>query len=180
MYGAPTQAAPAPYAPAPYATAPGYATQPDYNRPPPGTVLTTPGQLPARPPRISRGLMIGGIVTLGTSYLIAALTGAILLDIEKETCRNCQQVGAFMFIPVFGPFLAIGPAQHAPGWLALYGAIELGGAVMMVAGIVKYTTSKRRREEFGYASIELPRGRSLSFDVAVSPQKLGPQLALRF
>ena len=54
---------------------------------------------------------------LGSTYLFNMLTGAILLDIEKDTCRNCQQVGGLMFLPVLGPFLAMSPPHtRRDGW----------------------------------------------------------------
>jgi hypothetical protein len=124
--------------------------------------------------------MIGGIVTLGSTYLLNMLTGAILLDIKRDTCRNCQQVGGLMFVPGIGPLLAIEPAVHAEGWLALYGAVHAAGAVMMIAGIIKYRKSKRAAAEMGYGMWQLPQGRSLAFDVAASPYQLGPKMALRF
>ena len=124
--------------------------------------------------------MIGGTVTLGVSYLIGLLPAAILLDISKSRCRDCQQVGGYLFIPVVGPFLAIEPARHAQGLLAIYGVVQAVGAVMMVAGIIKYKNSKRAAMEAGYVQWKLPNERSLAFDVAASPLQLGPKLSLRF
>ena len=125
--------------------------------------------------------MIGGIVTLGATYLIGILSGAILLDIDQENCRDCQQIGAYMFIPVVGPFLSIELAQHAKGLMAIFGSVQAAGAIMMIAGIIKYRHSKRAAaEQAGYAVWKLPNERSLALDVTASPYQLGPKLSLRF
>lgn len=126
-------------------------------------------------------MMIGGIVTLGLSYLPGMLAGAILLDVKESTCDQCHQVGAYLFIPAIGPFLAMGPAEHARGVLALYGVVQLTGAVLTVAGIMKFRNSKRAyREQAGLAIWDLGEKRTLSLDLATSPSKMGPQFALRF
>lgn len=119
-------------------------------------------------------------MTLGLSYLLGLLPAAILLDINKSRCRDCQQVGAYLFIPVAGPFLAIEPARGGKGLLGIYGVVQAVGAIMMVAGIIKYKNSKRAAMDAGYAHWKLPNERSLTFDVAASQQQLGPKLSLRF
>jgi hypothetical protein len=125
--------------------------------------------------------MIGGIVTLGLSYLPGMLAGAILLDVRESKCDQCSTIGGYLFIPAIGPFLAIGHAEHARGLLAFYGVVQLTGAIMTVAGIMKFRNSKRAyQEEAGLAVWDLGERRTLALDVAASPSKLGPQLALRF
>ncbi len=170
----------------------GPAPQSYEARPQPGQPYYAPGStygvrpgdpMPgaARPrPRISRGLMIGGVVTLGVSYLLGLLPAAIMLDIDNSRCRDCQRVGGFLFIPVVGPFLAIEPARHAQGLLGIYGVVQAAGAVMMIAGIIKYKNSKRAAMEAGYAHWKLPHERTLTLDVAASQHQLGPKLSLRF
>ena len=169
---------------------PGYSAQPaqyaDPYRPAPGQPYIQAGVRPGDPlpgeyrprPRLSRGMMIGGIIMLGLSYLPGMLTGAIMLDARES---RFQEIGAYLLIPVLGPFLALGPAEHAKSVLALYGVVQLSGAILMVAGIMKFRNSKRvYREQAGLAVWELGEKRTLALDLATSPSKLGPQLALRF
>jgi hypothetical protein len=120
--------------------------------------------------------MISGIAVLGATYMVGALTGAILLDVDS--CSNCKDLGTYLMIPVAGPFLAMGPADNGRAFLALFGLAQSAGAALMIGGIVKYVRSKRRAEE-AYALELSPRHR-LSLDVATSPYLTGPQLSLRF
>jgi hypothetical protein len=124
--------------------------------------------------------MISGIAVLGGSYLIAALAGAIMLDEPTRSCSDCQDVGPLLFIPVVGPFIAMGPADGGEGVLALLGVVELVGAGLLVGGIIRYSHTKRAAEQQGYYSLQLPKGRSLSLDVNTSPARVGPSLRLRF
>jgi hypothetical protein len=125
--------------------------------------------------------MITGIAVLGGSYLFATLMGSILLDDDYENnCIDCDEVGPLLFIPVFGPFIAMGPAVDGKGWLALLGMVELTGLGLMIGGIIKYVSSKRAAQQAGYYGWELRDGRSLSLDVGATPARVGPSLSLRF
>jgi hypothetical protein len=168
QYGAP----PPQYGAPPPQYAPGY--------PPPG--YPPPGYPPvSHPPRPSKGLMISGIAVLGGSYLVAMLIGTILLDEEAtDTCIDCDAVGPLLFIPVVGPFVAMGPAVDGEGALALLGAIEVVGLGLMIGGIIRYVSTKRAAQAQGYYGLSLPEGRSLSLDFAATPARFGPTLKLHF
>jgi hypothetical protein len=172
----PPAVAPAP-PPAQYVVPPAQYVPP----PPPGYAPSYPGSAyrPAAPrPHVSKGLMITGIAVLGGSYLIAALTGAILID--DNDCRDCRDVGALLFIPVAGPFAAIGPAEDGRGVLALFGVVQLAGLGMMIGGIVRYVHTKHAVEQSGYYGWRLPGRRPLQLDFGAGAAPLAPALALRF
>jgi hypothetical protein len=125
--------------------------------------------------------MISGIAVLGGSYLMAMLVGSILLDEDAtETCRDCDEVGPLLFIPVVGPFIALGPAADGEGALALLGAVEVAGLGLMIGGIIRYVSTKRAAQEQGYYGWNLPEGRSLDLGFSTSHTRLGPSLRLRF
>lgn len=186
---APPPATPAPppvYAPPPPGYGqpvygqPGYG-QPGYGQPgyaQPGYPVTY-AQPPRRAPRARKGLMIGGIAALGASYLIGVITGAVLVSISESACRNCNNVGNLLFIPIAGPFLGMAHTRHADAPLALLGVFQIAGLGLLAGGIVQYSLSKRRAEQEMYG-IELRGGRKLSFDVHASPWRAGPSLKLRF
>jgi hypothetical protein len=122
--------------------------------------------------------MIGGIATLGGSYLFSALVGSMIMDSE---CSSCMERGRWLFVPVLGPFVA---ASREPDGgkavLTLLGAVQVAGAALMIGGIVRFKRTKRRAEEQGLANVQLPRGMWLSLDVHASPYRAGPALTLRF
>jgi hypothetical protein len=169
---APAQAAPPPvYAPPPA----GYVAQPVYAQP----YAYAPQPPPPRRPRLRKGLMISGISVFGASYIIAAITGAVLLDI-KTPCSDCKGVGAMLLIPLAGPFLAIPRADAGDGGLVVLGIVQIAGAGLMVGGIIQFLHSKRQAQQSGYYSLDLAKGRLLSFDLHTSPARLGPSMQLRF
>jgi hypothetical protein len=140
----PSQPPPGAYPPPPGAYPPGYPPPPGYGynpyAPPPASVA--PWTLDYEdgdpiPPgyhvdtRIRKGLVIGGAVTLGTTWLITCLTGAILTTAFGDEF-------APLFAPVAGPFITIGTAQASGGGLALLavdGVIQTGGLAMLIVGI---------------------------------------------
>lgn len=159
-------AAPQQY-PQPYVQpAPVYAPPPSYPYPPPP------------PQRPSKGMMVTGISIFGGSYLFAAVVGTVVID--EDNCIDCSDIGPYLFIPVLGPFLAMPESHGGDGVLALLGVVETVGLGLMIGGIVRFKNTKRRAEERGYYTWQLPRERSLSLDVSTSPVRLGPQLSLKF
>lgn len=174
--------APQPEPAPPYAGQPSVAPQypQQYSAPAPVYVPPASYPYPTQPPpaRPSKGMMVTGIAILGGSYLFSAVVGAALFD--QDNCGDCSDVAPFMFIPVLGPFLAIKPAEGDAGLLALLGVVETVGAGLTIGGIIRYKNTKRRAEQHGYYTFQLPKERSLSLDVSASPLKLGPQLRLRF
>jgi hypothetical protein len=157
------QPAPGPY----YGPQPIYAQQP-YPQPVP------------RRYRPRRGLMIGGIAMLGASYIIGVVSGAVLMDIDRDACRSCKDVGPLLFIPLAGPFVAIPQANSGDGMLVLLGAMQIAGAGLLIGGIVQYQMSKKRAAAQGLYGVNLGHGRSLSFDVSAHPARFGPSARLRF
>lgn len=86
--------------------------------------------------RVRKGLVIGGAVTLGVGWLIAATAAASIDDeIEDET--------APLFIPVVGPFIAMGTLEaEGAGRAALFvnGMAQAAGAAMLIGGIAATKT----------------------------------------
>lgn len=83
--------------------------------------------------RANRGLLIGGMVTFGTPYLVSFVSASILLlndDPENEGFGP-------MLVPVAGPFITIGTAPHVEGpgvfWLATDGLTQALGVILMTA-----------------------------------------------
>lgn len=83
--------------------------------------------------RADRGLLIGGVVTFGTPYLVSAVSATFLLmngDPENEGFGP-------MLIPVAGPFISIGTAPYVEGpgifWLAADGFTQALGVILMTA-----------------------------------------------
>jgi hypothetical protein len=171
----PAQQQPAP----PYAGQPAVPQQYPQQYAPPAPVYP-PSNYPyaAQPPaRPSKGMLITGISILGGGYLVSALTGALLMD---DNCIDCGDIGPYLFIPVLGPFLAIPQSVDGAGVLALLGVVQTVGAGLTIGGIIRYKNTKRRAEESGYYTFQLPEGRSLALDMSLTPRKLGPQLKLTF
>lgn len=167
-------AQPAPYGqPVPYAQPAPYG-QPYYAQP------YAPPPRRQRPFRPRRGLMVAGISMLAATYMVAIVSGAVMLDMDREECAHCKDVGPLLFIPWVGPFAAISQADEGDGMLALLGALQLGGAALTIGGVVVYFKSKKRAEEQGLISFDLREGRTLALDLDTSPLRFGPAARLRF
>jgi hypothetical protein len=81
--------------------------------------------------KVRKGLVIGGSVTLGTTWAITCLTAGFLTALGGDEF-------APLFAPVAGPFITIGTAQASGGGLALLamdGVIQTGGLAMLILGI---------------------------------------------
>jgi hypothetical protein len=87
------------------------------------------------------GLVIGGAVTLGTVWISTILAASIVdavrnADREKDEPRD--NGAAPLFIPVFGPFIAISTLDaEGPGTtlLVMDGLAQGAGAAMLIAGL---------------------------------------------
>jgi hypothetical protein len=154
--------------------------QPGYGQPYAQPGYAQPGYpAPYAPrPRLRKGLMISGIAVLGASYLIPLFTGIVIHDVHS--CDNCRPLANRLFIPLAGPFLAMGPARNGEAALAMLGTLQIVGLGMLVGGVFLYVHSKQQAREQGYYVLDLPEGRSLAFDMSASPARLGPSLRLRF
>jgi hypothetical protein len=124
--------------------------------------------------------MIGGIATLGASYLVGALAGAITIDQSRSECVDCKDVAPWLFVPVVGPFVGATQTSGGAGVLVLLGVVELVGAGLMTGGIIRYKRTKQRAMEAGFAGFDLPHNMHLGFDLKASSRFSGPQATLRF
>lgn len=142
---------PAP-APAPAPIAQPYPAQP-YAQPQPqpyyGPQPYPPQPAPAyeQPRGRRKGMMIGGWTMLGASYLLTAVTGAVLADACPND-RPCDRVGYYMMIPVAGPFIAIGPSQSATGsaFLGLSGLVQTAGLILGIVGTAQFVADGRQQQ----------------------------------
>ena len=161
---APTATTPAPVPAAPYGWVPAppatnYPTGAPYPTPPyPGAQPWTgpvPGAAPVQRSR-RKGLLIGGVVTLGVSYVLTALVGKGLIEQDADTCSNCKDVGEAFYVPIFGPWmvyddeakkndgdLLLGKKSRKDlnGVAALAGLAQGIGAVLTAVGITVYAAS---------------------------------------
>jgi hypothetical protein len=148
---------PSPYQPSPYPPAPPPAGAPPGGPPPgygPPGYAPPPSGAPIYPPeeitdfddsapvpygytkvsRTRKGLIIGGGVTLGATYLATAFIGLLATALRPLDGSNTDPTP--LFIPVFGPFLEIGQARSSDQLgLAVVGLAQTAGAVMLVYGL---------------------------------------------
>lgn len=91
--------------------------------------------------RVRTGLVVGGAVTFGVLYLLSALTGAAINDVNKATSSN-NDSGDFLFVPVAGPFLQMTKTESSTGnvFLAIDGIAQAAGATMLIVGITSPKT----------------------------------------
>jgi hypothetical protein len=122
--------------------------------------------------RIRRGLVIGGAVLFGTTYLLSALVGSIAIT-ANDDCQGCSgsSLGALL-IPAVGPFVAMGNSGNtALGdfWLAFDGLLQVGGITMFAVGIAAPKTVLVRNDLGSNQGIHL----SLAPIVAPGRQGMG-------
>jgi hypothetical protein len=118
--------------------------------PPPGTAAAPapnppPGYAPSQPLRRRKGLMIGGIATLGGTYLLSVLVGVEVATGSSNgqgvACPSCQPVGQRLLIPIVGPWLGF-PYTDSGGkaLLTLLGLAQATGVVLSIVGISQFRT----------------------------------------
>jgi hypothetical protein len=130
-YGAP---------PGGYYTPPPYYPQPYYYPamlPPPllpyeqGQTVPPGYQLKTRP---VRSAVISGAIIFGTTYVVSLLTATTVLSIGGDGTSQF----APLFVPVVGPFIAVG-TTHSSGagtlWLVLDGLTQAAGATVLIYGL---------------------------------------------
>jgi len=90
---------------------------------------------------VRTGLIVGGAVLFGTTYLLSALIGSIGSDIGSSSLNG-------LYVPGIGPFIAMPAAGDATGglFLALDGLCQLGGIAMFTAGFVAPRTQLVRND----------------------------------
>lgn len=105
-----------------------------------------PGYTRREKPRL--GLIIGGAVTLGVSYLLSLMAFVIddsvscVDDFGDGSCDDGSDLWP-LAIPVAGPFLTIGTTdgeQDSLTILLLDGIAQVGGVVMLVLGVTSKKT----------------------------------------
>ena len=159
----PSGPAPAPYPPPPPGGPPGYAP-PMYSAQPSGvaygpeeiTDFDDSAPVPygyTRVQRTHKGLIIGGAVTLGATYLVTAFVGAVAADFLKAEGSNTNI--APLFLPVAGPFLEIGETDSAIAkfYLTLSGLGQGAGAIMLLYGISSSRTVLVRNDQLIVTSV---------------------------
>lgn len=158
--------APAPplYPPPPGGAPPGYGP-PAYSAQPPGMPVYGPEEITefddsapvpygyTRVERTRKGLIIGGAVTLGATYLVTAFVGAVAADFLKAEGSNTSVTP--VFVPVAGPFLELGQTDSAIAkfYLTLSGLGQGAGAIMLLYGMSSSRTVLVRNDQLIVTSI---------------------------
>lgn len=99
--------------------------------------------------RTRKGLLIGGIATLGGGYLYSALGAAVIDDVSSI---DGERHGTSpLWIPVVGPFLEMGETDSSTGrlFLGVLGAAQVTGAVMLYYGLTTTKTVYVRNDLVG-------------------------------
>jgi hypothetical protein len=100
----------------------------------------------AKSTRARRGMIIGGAVTFGVTYLLAVAYGVMLIegDHHDRFGQGASRDGSeALFVPVAGPFIAMGTMNPERGealGLLAGGLAQAGGAAMLLAGAFARTT----------------------------------------
>lgn len=94
-----------------------------------------------------KGLIIGGAVTLGATYFVSTMVGAIGEDLQ-ETGETNSDMSA-MFIPIAGPFIQAGQTETSSGkwWLVNLGLAQTAGAIMLYIGLTSTRTLLVRTDQ---------------------------------
>lgn len=176
-------AAPAPDPAQPYADpATPVAEGPQPYADPGTTPVANPYAAPPPLPRSRRkGLMIGGWVMFGSSYLATAFVAAIVHDTCNLTRNpNCKNAAAFSLIPAIGPFLAIPYIETeaiTPKVLMAFPAlIQIAGLTMGIIGTVQFVRDGREPRYVGVDGFKL--GKKLRLGVAPTRYLDGGTLTL--
>jgi hypothetical protein len=99
--------------------------------------------------RTRKGLVIGGAVLFGTTYLVTALAGAIADDYNsscgglfERSCSTPRPNVTALYVPAIGPFIQIANTRSATTntALAIDGLAQSAGAVMLIVGLTSPKT----------------------------------------
>jgi hypothetical protein len=147
-YGQPPAGYGQPPAGAYYAPAPGYPGMPmgpkvlDYEE---GDAIPAGYRTGTR---IRKGLVIGGSVMLGVSYLITIMAAGIGQAVNDVGTQGTKDFGPLL-IPVAGPFIGIATTHASSGGafgLAFLGTVQTAGLAMLIGGIAAPKTVLLRNE----------------------------------
>jgi hypothetical protein len=126
--------------------------------------------------RIRRGLVIGGAVLFGTTYLLTALTGSILISANNDCGGTCGSSGwGTLLIPAVGPFVSMahsGNTALGNFWLAFDGLAQVGGITMFAVGIASPATVLVRNDLGSNSN----NGLHLALAPIVAPDRQGAAL----
>jgi hypothetical protein len=99
--------------------------------------------------RVRKGLLIGGLVTFGVAWLGSAAAASYFIEKDDQYSDRTFQVGdeegeeypaaAPLYVPVIGPFVAIGtmdPDKQVTAALVADGIVQIGGVAMALAGLI--------------------------------------------
>jgi hypothetical protein len=102
-----------------------------------------------------KGLIIAGSVTLGATYIVSTLVGAIGEDLRRSGSTETDM--SAMFVPVFGPFVQAGRSETyvAKFWLTTLGAGQTAGAIMLIYGLTSTRTLLVRNDQISIAPMQL-------------------------
>ena len=117
--------------------------------PPP--YATSPQGPPTMVHRARKGLVIGGAVTFGVSWGIAALISSILVDSTSGCTGSCRDSANVFWVPVIGPIWADArdPGSDGRGFFILWSAAELAGVVMFAFGVAGHDVPAYRFADHG-------------------------------
>ena len=103
--------------------------------------------------RTRKGLIIGGAVTLGATYLVTAFVGAVAADALRAEGSNTDVTP--VFIPVAGPWLEIQETDSAIAkfYLTLSGLGQGAGAIMLLYGLSSSRTVLVRNDQLIVTSV---------------------------
>jgi hypothetical protein len=110
-------------------------------REPPSVIDDNGGPPPPgyrRDTQIRKGLVIGGATTFGALWLVTIVAGAGLADDVNSYSREQTEDYVPLFVPLVGPFIAIG-TLNAEGvgtaLLMIDGLAQTAGLAMLIAGV---------------------------------------------
>lgn len=178
----------APYgAPATYGHQPGYYPAPGYGAPPgynaqlgysPQSVGPRVMNYEEGMPipegyrvesRARRGLLIGGAVTFGVTYVLSAMVGLVAESADRATGGDGESFIP-LYIPLAGPFITISTAQARGGGifvLMVDGLAQVGGAAMFIGGLAA-PVKKLVRNDVALSVKPMVMGDTVGFGVSGS------------
>ncbi|WP_437819052.1 hypothetical protein [Sorangium sp. So ce1078] len=87
--------------------------------------------------RARRGLVIGGAVTFGVTYILSAMVGLVAESADRAVGGTGESYIP-LYIPLAGPFITIGTADAKGGGvfvLMVDGLAQVAGAAMFIGGL---------------------------------------------
>jgi hypothetical protein len=141
--GTPPPAPPPGYPPYQYPGYPAYA--PPYQYQPQAVMQPTMVHRPRR------GLVVGGAVTFGVTWGIAASLSLLFTDGQSDCTGSCRREMDVLWVPVAGPLWANarGTGSDSTAFFALWSAAELAGIIMFSFGVAGHDVASYRVAQNG-------------------------------